>query len=149
MNFKSILSFTQLALANLVLIQIKAGEAWIKLEEGHKVQAIKLMTEAANMEDATAKHPFTPGEIIPARELLGDLYMEIGDFSSAISAYEADLNRHPNRFNGLYEAGRALEKSGDAKNASHYYEKLIAITNSSVSDRPQTETIALFFRNNK
>lgn len=59
------------------------------------------------------------------------------------------LNRHPNRFNELYGAGLALEKSGDAKKASHYYEQLLAITNSSVSDRPQMETIALFFRNNK
>lgn len=101
--------------ANLVLIQIKAGEAWIKLEEGHKVQAIKLMTEAADMEDATAKHPVTPGEIIPARELLGDLYLETGDFTGALNAYKEDLNRHPNRFNGLYGAGLALENQGTPK----------------------------------
>lgn len=134
--------------ANLVLIQIKTCEAWIKLEEGHKVQAIKLMTEAADMEDATAKHPVTPGEMIPARELLGDLYLETGDFSSALSAYEADLDRHPNRFNGLYGAGRALEKSGDFRKAVHYYQQLLAVTHSSVRDRPQWVTIESFFRNN-
>jgi cytochrome c-type biogenesis protein CcmH/NrfG len=45
-----------------------------------------------------------------ARELLGDMYFEAGDFSRALKAYEADLERHPNRFNGLYGAGLALKK---------------------------------------
>src|SRR5690606_2965684 len=62
--------------ANLVLIQLKAGEAWIKLSEGKQSRAVELMTEAAIMEEATAKHPVTPGEVIPARELLGDMYFE-------------------------------------------------------------------------
>ena len=134
--------------ANLVLIQIKACQALIKLAEGQKTQAIKLMTEAADMEDATAKHPVTPGEIIPARELLGDMYLEIGDFTNALQAYEADIERHPNRFNGLYGAGLASEKSGDTKKASQYYEQLLAITNSSVTDRPQMLVVQSFIRNN-
>ncbi len=134
--------------ANLVRIQMKVGEAWIKLEEGNKSQAIKLMTEAADMEDATAKHPVTPGEIIPARELLGDMYLEIGDFSNAINAYEADLNRHPNRFNGLYGVGLALEKAGDAKKANQYYKELLDKTHSSISDRPQLVAIKSFVRSN-
>ena len=123
--------------ADLVLIQIKAGEAWIELKGGHKEEAIKLMVEAADMEDATAKHPVTPGEVIPARELLGDMYLETGDFTNALSAYEADLERHPGRFNGLYGAGLALEKLGYAKESNHYYAQLVALTNASVSDRPQ------------
>jgi hypothetical protein len=61
--------------ANLVSIQIKTSQAWIKFAEGDQKGAIVLMTEAADMEDATAKHPVTPGEIIPARELLGDMRM--------------------------------------------------------------------------
>lgn len=123
--------------ANLVQIQIKAGEAWIKLKEGEEDQAIKLMTEAADMEDATAKHPVTPGEIIPARELLADMYLETGDFANALTAYEADLQRHPNRFNGLYGAGLALEKSGNRERPNRYHAQLAALTNASVSDRPQ------------
>lgn len=123
--------------ANLVQIQTKAGEAWIKLKAGDEDQAIKLMTEAADMEDATAKHPVTPGEIIPARELLADMYLETGDFANALTAYEADLQRHPNRFNGLYGAGLALEKSGNRERPNRYYAQLAAMTNASVSDRPQ------------
>jgi tetratricopeptide (TPR) repeat protein len=135
--------------ANLVLIQIKACEAWIKLEEGKKDEAIKLMTEAADMEDATAKHPVTPGEVLPARELLADMYLETGDFKNALKAYEEDLVRHPNRFNGLYGAGLALEKSGDRKKANEYYQQLLALANSSATDRPQMAAIESFMKKNQ
>ncbi len=133
--------------ANLVLIQIKTCEGWIRLAQGQKDRAITLMVEAADMEDATAKHPVTPGEIIPARELLGDMYLEIGDFTNALYAFEADLKRHPNRFNGLYGAGLALQKSGDLKKAQQYYEQLLALTNSSGNDRLQMLTIESFEKN--
>jgi hypothetical protein len=47
------------------------------------------------------KHPVTPGEVLPARELLADMYMEMGMPGKALIAYEADLTTHPNRLNGL------------------------------------------------
>lgn len=134
--------------ANLVLIQINAGNGWIKLAEDKKTEAIQLMIQAADNEDATAKHPVTPGEIIPARELLGDMYLEMADFTNAFIAYEKDLKQHPNRFNGLYGAGLASEKSGDKIKASKYYKQLLAITNSSVSDRPQMLVVESFVENN-
>jgi tetratricopeptide (TPR) repeat protein len=127
--------------ANLVSIQVKACEAWIKLKEGQKKEAIALMTEAADMEDATEKHPVTPGEVIPARELLGDLYFEAGDFKNAMIAYENNLIRHPNRYNGLYGAAQAALKSGEKEKATKFYQQLQANTNSSVSDRPQMEIV--------
>lgn len=134
--------------ANLVLIQVKAGEGWIKLEEGDKAGAIKLMTESADMEDATAKHPVTPGEIIPARELLGDMNLQTGDYANASKAYEADLLRHPNRFNGLYGALLAAEKSGNTKKADDFHQQLVVLTNSAASDRPQMMTIKSSIKNN-
>lgn len=113
--------------SNLVLIQVKASEAWIKLAEGKKTEALTLMTEAADMEDATAKHPVTPGEIIPARELLADMYLEAGDSQRALQVYEEDLKRHPNRFNGIYGAAIASKKSGDAAKAEQFSEQLVAL----------------------
>lgn len=133
--------------AGLILIQIKASEAWIKLKEGQNVQAIQLMTEAATMEEATAKHPVTPGELIPARELLGDMYFEMGDYYNALKAYELDLKLHPNRFNGLYGAGRALEKLGNTEKAGNYYRQIAATTNSSANDRSQMIDIRSFLKN--
>jgi hypothetical protein len=60
-----------------------------------------------------------------------------------------DLLRHPNRFNGLYGAGLALEKSGNKKGAREYYQQLLALTTSSASDRPQTLAVESFMKRNK
>jgi tetratricopeptide (TPR) repeat protein len=121
--------------ANLVLIQYKIGQGLIRFKEGQKAEAIRLLQEAADMEDATEKHPVTPGEIIPARELLADLYFEMGDNAHALQSYMEDLERHPNRFNGLYGAAQSLEKMGNAKGAKAYYERLLSISASASGKR--------------
>jgi hypothetical protein len=110
--------------ANQVEIQIKTSEAWILLKEGVSNKALELMNSAADMEDATEKNPVTPGEVIPARELLGDMQIQMGHISEASEAYQEDLKRHPNRFNGLFGAGLAAEKSGDTGKARFYYQQL-------------------------
>lgn len=133
--------------ANLVQIQVKASQAWINMNEGRKSEAIKLMTEAAEMEERTAKHPVTPGEIIPARELLGDLFFEMGDYANALKAYEADLVKHPNRFNGVYGAGLAAQKTGDVEKAEKYYHQLL--TFAGLSDRSQVSATKLFLEHVK
>jgi len=135
--------------ANLVLIQVMTSEAWIKFTEGQKIEGIKLMIEAATNEDATEKDSVTPGEVIPARELLGDMYLEMGDVTRALQAYEGDLKRHPGRFNGLYGAGLAEEKLGDAKMAIFYYRQLLALTSRSSIPRSQQKAAELFIRNSK
>ncbi|HEY4155377.1 MAG TPA: tetratricopeptide repeat protein [Puia sp.] len=122
--------------ANLVEIQIRASDAWILFKEGKKNKALELMNSAAQMEDATEKSPVTPGELIPARELLGDMLMEMGHAANALEAYQDDLRTHPGRFNGLYGAGLAAEKSGDTGKAEDYYKQLAAI-GSARSNRPE------------
>ena len=122
--------------ANQVEIQIKASEAWIDLEKGGKAAALNLMRTAADMEDAYEKSPVTPGAVIPARELLGDMLMQMGYAKKALEAYQDDLKRHPNRFNGLFGAGLAAEKSGDAGEAGFYYRQLSDISAGN-STRPE------------
>lgn len=122
--------------ANQVGIQIKASGAWILLAKGKKEEALELMKAAADMEDATEKSPVTPGEVVPTRELLGDLFIHLGDYANAAAAYQEDLKTHPNRFNGLYGAGLSAEKSGDAGKAKFYYQQLLTI---SIINSPRTE----------
>jgi tetratricopeptide (TPR) repeat protein len=98
---------------NQVDIQINSGEAWIKFKMGRKDEALAQMTLAADMEDSTEKHPVTPGPVIPARELLGDMYLQTAQPEKALAAYEADLKINPNRFNGLYGAGLSAERSAN------------------------------------
>jgi tetratricopeptide (TPR) repeat protein len=132
--------------ANLVLIQLKTSEGWIKLYEGHQAEALTLMKDAADMEDSTEKHPVTPGEVIPARELLGDMYLEMNEPAKAFEAYRADLERHPNRFNGLYGAGLSAERSGNIKDAIQYYNQLLSIAPN--SNRPELTLVKAFLKDN-
>jgi hypothetical protein len=127
--------------ANLVLIQKIAAQAWITFSQGKKSQAFALMTEAAVMEDATAKHPVTPGEIVPARDLLADMLMESGDYQWALKEYEADLAKHPNRLNGILGAAIAARKAGNSDKAKKYQQQLLMLTGSNVTDRPQLSMV--------
>jgi tetratricopeptide (TPR) repeat protein len=113
--------------ANQVAIQMKMGEGWIRFSEGDHAAALALLTQAADMEDNTEKHPVTAGEVIPARECLANFLMETNQNEKALQAYEADLKKHPNRFNALYGAGRAAAQSGNAEKAQLYYGQLVQI----------------------
>ena len=112
--------------ANEVQIQIFTSESWIHFEEGKHSNALKEMNVAADMEDKTEKHPVTPCEVIPARELLGDMELLMNNPKKALADYKIDLLKHPNRFNGLYSAGLSAEKSGNTAEASFYYRQLLA-----------------------
>jgi len=127
-----------------VTVQIKTSEAWIQYKEGNNDKAFELMTAAADMEDGMEKHPVTPGEVIPARELLGDMLIEMNRPALALEAYEADLERHPNRFNGLYGAGLAAERSGNKEKATFYFKKLLNIADSSNSKRSELQKAKSF-----
>jgi tetratricopeptide (TPR) repeat protein len=94
-------------------VQIKASEAWIQYKQGNNDKAVELMRSAADMEDAMEKHPVTPGSVIPARELLGDLLLEMNKPSLALEAFEQDLKIHPNRRNGIAGAAIAAQRSGN------------------------------------
>jgi tetratricopeptide (TPR) repeat protein len=118
---------------------MKTSEAWILFKEGRNHEALALMNTAADMEDKTEKSPVTPGEVIPAKELLGDMLLLMNQPNKALEAYEADLKKHPNRFNGLYGAGLAAERSNKLEKANAYYQQLIRISSSTNSGRPELE----------
>jgi hypothetical protein len=84
-----------------VAIQRLAARAWIDLAEGRSAVALSRMREAAEREDATEKNAVTPGPIAPARELLGDMLVELKRPNDAISAYRATLETEPNRRHAL------------------------------------------------
>lgn len=132
--------------ANQLQIQIKASAAWIAYKEGNEQEALVLMNEAAALEDKTEKHPVTPGAVIPARELLGDMLLLMNKPEKALEAYEANLKKHPNRFNGLYGAGLAAEKSGDAEKAALYYRQIVKIASRTNSQRPELTAINQFLK---
>ena len=134
--------------ANQVRIQITTAEAWILFKEGKNAEALKLMDLAATMEENTQKHPVTPGEVIPARELLGDMLSQMNKPEDALKTYGEDLKKHPNRFNGLYGAALAAQRSDSLKKATGYYRQLTAITDPTGSNRPELEAARAFLKKN-
>lgn len=104
-------------------IQIKIIESWIAKAEGDNARALQLARAAAKHEDSTEKHVVSPGPILPARELLGDMLMELGQPAAALKEYEASIAKEPNRFRGLYSAARAAEASGNTAKARSWYQK--------------------------
>jgi tetratricopeptide (TPR) repeat protein len=83
--------------AILVDAQRKAVKAWILYAEGNKTDALALLRKAADIEDSLDKDPVTPGAVLPARDLLGDMLLYMGDKAGAEAAYSASLAIGPNR----------------------------------------------------
>lgn len=101
--------------------------AWLAFIEGDHETALNLMREASALESITEKEAVTPGEVLPAGELLGDMLFEMGRNQDAVAAYQTVLERSPNRFNSLYGIGRAAEAQGDLETATRYFELLIIL----------------------
>jgi tetratricopeptide (TPR) repeat protein len=111
---------------------------------GKNDEAVKLLRNAAALEDATEKHLVTPGPLIPAHELLGELLLELKQPAPALQAFEASQRSEPNRFNGLYGAARAAELAGEKEKARAFYNKLMALTEQADSARPALDEARTF-----
>ncbi|MFT5846671.1 tetratricopeptide repeat protein [Psychroserpens sp.] len=134
---KNLMDANEYYKSNQVNIQIHASEAWIELAKGNNDKALTLMKSAAFLENQTSKHAVTPGEVLPADELLGDMLLALNKPKEALEAYEINLKGHPNRFNGIYGAAQAAKQTGDIKKATLYFKQLIALAKHSQSDRPE------------
>jgi tetratricopeptide (TPR) repeat protein len=120
-----------------VEIQRLAVAGWIARAERRNDEALALLRQAADREAGTEKHPVTPGAIQPAREMLGELLLELGQPAQALAEFEASQRTDPNRFHGLAGAGRAAELTGDKERARRYYTELVALTRTADTERPE------------
>jgi len=115
----------------------KAASAWLAHAEGKDPEALKLMRSAADLEDASGKHVAMENPLWPMRELLGELLLKLKQPAQALREFEASLKAAPDRFHGLYGAGRAAELSGDREKARSYYVKLIEVCEKADTERPE------------
>jgi len=113
---------------NQIEIQRLAAAAWIAFADGRKDEAEARLRESAALEDKSGTHPVTPGQILPAREQLGDLLLELGRPEEALVEYEKSLEAFPNRFHAHYGAARAAERGGKADAARKHYEHLLEMS---------------------
>ncbi len=111
--------------AGQVETQQRAAAAWLALAEGRKAEAIAGMRAAAEMEDETEKNAITPGPIAPARELLGEMLLEVHEPGQALQAFVATLQKEAGRFRALLGAARAAARAGESATAATYYARLL------------------------
>jgi tetratricopeptide (TPR) repeat protein len=130
--------------AEQAAIQSQEIAAWIALAEGENEEALAQMRSAVELEAATEKHPVTPGPLVPAHELLGEMLLELDQPAEALAEFEASQVIEPNRFRGLYGAARAAELAGEVEQARAYYEELVALAASADSERPELATAKQF-----
>ncbi|HST76589.1 MAG TPA: hypothetical protein VLJ20_14530 [Acetobacteraceae bacterium] len=119
-------------------IQREAAAAWLALAEGRRDDAVTAMRAAVALEDATEKSAVTPGPLAPARELLGEMLMELGQPADARLEFEATMKKEPNRFRAVNGAARAAAAMGDDVAARRYQAQLLAIcARSDTPGRPE------------
>jgi tetratricopeptide (TPR) repeat protein len=133
--------------ATQVEIQRLSAAAWLARAEGKDDESVRLLRAAADLEDSTDKHPVTPGTILPAREMLGDLLLELKQSAQALKEFEAVLQTAPNRFNTLYGAAQAAELAGSRQRARAYYTKLLALCGQADGARPELQKAKSYLGN--
>ena len=68
--------------------------------------------------------------------------------TEALEAYKLDLKGHPNRFNGIYGAAISAREVGNIVTAKSYFARLLKLTESSNSHRPEINVAKEFLGQN-
>lgn len=110
------------------------AQAWVEFAEGKTDAALKRLGAAADRQDAGGVDSLT----MPAREMVGDMLLELKRPSEALDAYRTALKESPNRFDSLWGAAQAAQSAGDATTAKGYYAKLVEVSGSG-ADRPELQ----------
>jgi tetratricopeptide (TPR) repeat protein len=107
-------------------------------------RAVAAILAQADLEDSMDKHPVTPGSIVPLRELLGDLLLELGQPDAALTEYKRTLASAPNRYRTLYGAAKAADAAGDLAQAKGYFQQLARLGSKADTARPELAEAAAY-----
>jgi hypothetical protein len=121
--------------------------AWTKWAKGEREEGLSDMVKAADLEDSSEKSPTTPGRLLPAREVLGDMLLLVNRPAEALKAYETSALHEPNRFRGYFGAAVAAQRSGDAAKARAYCTRLIELS-ADGDPRPEVEQAKTYLAGN-
>ncbi len=118
-------------------VQITAASAWLAFAEGKPDQALAAMQTAVELEAKSDKHPVTPGPLVPARELLGEMLLEMNQPHAALVEFQREIATEPNRYRAIANAARAAELSGDRQMARALAGQLLQLTAKHDTERPE------------
>ncbi len=113
-----------------------AAAGCLEQARGNTEGALTLLRAGADLADKVGKHPVTPGTVLPQRELLADLLLDLGRPREALEEYEASLTVAPNRLHALAGAARAADLAGEAARARTFANLVSALANPA-STRPE------------
>src|SRR5215218_1516237 len=130
--------------SRIVRIKHDAAAAWVRLATGDTTGALALARAAADSEEITDKHQVTPGELLPASELEGDMLLLAGRYAEARAAYKGTLARERNRARSLFGVARAAELAGDRDAAAAGYREFLGLMASADGNRPELATAKAF-----
>lgn len=126
--------------AEQTTIQLLDASAWLALAGGNSDAALTIMREAVLRESATDKSAVTPGPLVPARELLGEMLLQLGQPGAALKEFQTTLRTEPSRFRSLAGAVKASRAAGDRAAARRYSAHLLKVA--SRGDKPGRSDIA-------
>ena len=133
--------------ANQVEVQRLGAAGILAHVQGDDKKAIELARAAADLDATMDKHPATPAAVLPARELLADLLLELNEPGAALKEYAQALRNDPNRFRSILGRARAAKQLGDIAASRDAYQKLVALSTSAMSERPELSEAKAFLTN--
>ena len=132
--------------ANQVEVQHRAAAAFVARVQGRNQEALNVLRSAVDLEGSMDKHPVTPASVVPARELLGELLLELNQPKEALQEFEGTLTAEPNRFRSVYGAARAAELSGNIDKAQALYTRLLSLCDRADTERPELRQAKAFLK---
>jgi tetratricopeptide (TPR) repeat protein len=129
-----------------VEVQRLAASGILAHVQGDNQKAVELVRAAADLGASMDKHPATPAEVVPAREVLADLLLELNDPAAALKEYQQTVSAERNRFRSILGIARAAKQTGDTAKAREAYEKLVTLA-SADSNRPELAEAKAFLAN--
>jgi len=132
--------------AKQVEVQRLAASGILAHAQGDDQKAVESVRAAADLDASMDKHPATPAEVVPAREVLADLLIELNQPAAALKEYERTASAERNRFRSILGIARAAKQTGDTAKSREAYEKLVALVSAN-SDRPELAEAKTFRAN--
>jgi hypothetical protein len=113
------------AFADRIRIHEEILAGWIAQGEGRAGEAVDRLRQAAALEEALEKHPVTPGALVPPKEALGELLLELDRPGEALACFRSSAEVWPRRYHTLLGAARAAAAAGDEAASREYYRALL------------------------
>ena len=110
-----------------VRIEREIALAWAEFARGSRDAGLARLEAAADAEDRTDKAAISPGPLAPARELLGEMLLEMQQPAAALAAFRATLEKELHRYRATALAAVASEQTGDAAGAAEFSAQLAQI----------------------